>query len=126
MNRRKFFISLSSAAMISALPLSIRAAGIVGSMGRPDAMPAWNSIQACREDCGLSFRGSGPVRGRFRLEAVDVHRRDDRQFTAIFSAPPNAPEGLYEFGRGRDTTALFLQPIHGQPGRMQAVFNLAG
>jgi len=126
MNRRKFFFSSVSIALAGALPASLAAAALT----RPGPSDPRNALQwRCLEDClnqrGQRFRAIGPVHGELRLkQAGPAGRGRGNQFVATFEAPADTPEGLYRLSSGSDRVELFLQPVHGESGMLQAVFNL--
>lgn len=126
MNRRKFFFSGLSLALASALPVSLLAANRSPSRDQSHrSLRSWQSLEDCRSNCGSRFRASGPVETELTLsDARRAGSGPGRQFIATFDTAMEAPEGLYRLEAGRDQFELFLQPIHGEPGSLQAVFNL--
>lgn len=125
MNRRKFFFSSLSIALAGALPASLAAAAIAPCRGTTVSFHSWQHIDECRAHCGRRFLASGPIEAELRLSEVEAAGRHARnQFIATFEAPDAAPEGLYRLESGPDHLDLFLQPVHGNPGKLQAVFNL--
>lgn len=123
MNRRKFFLSTASVALVAALPASLAASALAPDRKSKAPLPGWSSLEECRAHCGRSFRASAPVDAELRLERADPAGAG-RQFTATFKGPIDAPEGLYRLDSGQGRTDLFLQTVHGKPGTLRAVFNL--
>lgn len=123
MDRRKFFFSAASVAIAGALPATVTAALAQRPAG---ASLPWASLAACLADCGACYRVRGPIEGSLILEgAVSASSTNrERQFIATFGGPNDAPEGLYEIASDRGRTLLFLQPVQGSPGKLQAVFSL--
>lgn len=127
MNRREFFFSSLTVGLASALPLSVAAAALEPTRRQgPSPCPsAWQSLEECQSRCGRHFRASGPVEADLKLlKAERFGSGKGRQFVASFEAPSHAPEGLYRLDSDGERIDLFLQPVHGEPGTLQAVFNL--
>lgn len=124
MNRRKFFFSSVSIALAGIMPASLATAALTRPEQSGNALQ-WRCLADCRNRCGQRFQATGPVEGELRLKKVGpAGAGRGNQFFATFEAPADAPEGLYRLSSGGDQVDLFLQPVHGEPGALQAVFNL--
>lgn len=123
MNRRSFVQSFSIALLAGNLPLPLLA-----GKGAPPATSApgpWTCIEECAADCGTAYSARGPIQGHFELiEARPWKPGRRHQFMARFRAPDTAVEGLYELRAGNRTLSLFLQPVPGRRGLMEATFSL--
>lgn len=123
MNRRQFSsLFLAGAALLGLPPAFARFAA------RPSeerAGPGWESAEQCQALVGRRFSASGPATAKLKLEEVIPHAdASSRQFFARFRTDHEQPEGIYLLQSGRHSKALFLQPVQGEPGVMEAAFSL--
>lgn len=123
MKRRHFSSAvLASVSLVGISPVLARAAD---SIALKRATPGWQSIEQCQAMVGRRFSASGPGDATLELvEVVPYSNRSTNQFFARFRTESALPEGVYLLRNGRQTQALFVQPVHGQPGVMEAAFSL--
>jgi hypothetical protein len=125
MNRRQFSsLFLASASLLGLPPAFAR---ITAPASAHQADPGWDSAERCQALVGRQFSASGPANASMELEAVIPHNgasSSAQQFFARFRTHREQPEGIYLLESGRFTKALFLQPVQGEPGVMEAAFSL--
>jgi hypothetical protein len=123
MNRRTFStLLLTGTPLLGLAPLSAQA---VTQCLAPAGADGWESAEQCRGLLGQRFIASGPAETEFELiDVVPYSDPSSRQFFARFQADRDLPEGIYLLRHQRDSKALFLQPVQGQIGVMEAAFSL--
>lgn len=123
MKRRHFSSAvLASVSLVGISPVLARTAD---SIALKKATPGWQSIEQCQAMVGRRFSASGPGDAMFELtEVVPYSSRSTNQFFVRFRTESMLPEGVYLLRNGRQSQALFVQPVHGQPGVMEAAFSL--
>jgi len=123
MNRRQFSSLFLASASLLGLPAALARSVACPSTGASN--PGWESAEQCQALVGRQFSASGPTSLKLRLDEVIPHSRNgSQQFFARFRTEREQPEGLYLLSDPQYSKALFLQPVAGEPGVMEAAFSL--